>query len=646
MSKKSRSKARRTKTPIKSIAPADSRFKNPWWGWLLLLAVILTYQPLWHAGFIWDDDMHVTANPVIIGPLGLREIWTTSAAQYYPLVLTTFWVEHALWGLQPLPYHLVNVLMHGECAILLWRVLENLRVPGAWLGAAVWALHPVQVETVTWISELKNTQSGLFYLLAILFFIRGTRTPEHRLRHDATAWLFAALALASKSSTVVLPVELCLCAWWMEGKWHWRNLARVTPIALMSIGASVLAMWTVKLQGVNPSEQTWPERLITAGHVVWFYLGKLAWPHPLIFIYPRWNIAAGQWLDYLLLPTMLILLGVLWFKRNSGTKPEFFALAYFLAALLPVLGLVNHYFLRYSFVADHLQYLASMGPLVLVGSGVSLFLNRAFPEKPWWRFVPAAGLLSILALLSWERSWAYEDSETLWTDTLIKNPGCWMAENNLGNLDFRKGRVDEAVVHYEKALESTPNSAEVHDNLGVALSKKGQTPEATTHFEKALEIDPGLASAHDHLGNLLFQEGQVDEAIGHFREAAQINPYSVAPEYNLGNALLQEGRVNEAITQYRKVLQIDPRFAEAYSNLGLALGQVGQWDESIAELQKALALNPDYAQAHNNLGMSLAQSGRIAEALTQFQEAVRLNPDYPAARENVAKALSLLNQGR
>ena len=177
----------------------------------------------------------VTANPCIVGPLGLKEIWTTSAADICPLTLTTFWVEHALWGLAPLPYHLINVFMHGGCAVVLWRVLRSLHLPGAWLGAALWALHPVQVESVAWITELKNTQSGLFYLLTILFFVRGLKDANGRRWNYGRVLLFAAMALASKSSTVVLPVILCLCAWWVEGRWHWRNLAKTAPIFLMSI---------------------------------------------------------------------------------------------------------------------------------------------------------------------------------------------------------------------------------------------------------------------------------------------------------------------------------------------------------------------------------------------------------------------------
>ncbi len=387
---------------VAAINPGAPRMRSwsdrDWlWGLILVLAVILVYQPVWYAGFIWDDDVHVTANPCIVGPLGLKEIWTTSAADICPLTLTTFWVEHALWGLAPLPYHLVNVLLHGACAVVLWRVLRSLQVPGAWLGAALWALHPVQVESVAWITEMKNTQSGLFFLLSILFFVRWLRARDLDGRtgggwNYALTLLFAALAMASKSSTVILPVVLCLCAWWMEGRWQWRNLARVAPIFLMSIAASAVSIWTQRLQLATDTDpqwvRTWPERLVTAGDAVWFYLGKLLWPHPLITIYPRWQIDAGQWVSYLPLLAVIIVLFILWLKRESWSRPWFFVFAYFLVALLPVLGLVDNSIFRYSLVVDHFQYLASMGPLALAGAGLVRLADFVIPGRPWLQSSP------------------------------------------------------------------------------------------------------------------------------------------------------------------------------------------------------------------------------------------------------------------
>jgi protein O-mannosyl-transferase len=614
---------------LKNVATTSVRVQGPppwfrrdWlWGLILILFVILTYTPVWQTGFIWDDDAHLTANPCIVGPLGLKEIWTTSAADICPLTLTTFWVEHALWGLAPLPYHLVNVLLHGACALLLWRILRSLRVQGAWLGAALWSLHPVAVESVAWITEMKNTESGLFFLLSILFFVRRLRAKELNNGPTGGGWnyaltlLFAALAMASKSSTVILPVVLCLCAWWMEGRWRWRNVVSVVPILLMSIAASALSIWTQGLAlatGVTDSQwvRTWPERLTTAGDAVWFYLGKLLWPHPLITIYPRWQIDAGQWVSFLPLLAVIVILAIFWFKRELWSRACFFAFAYFMAALLPVLGLIDNPIFRFSLVFDHLQYLASIGPLALAGTGLARFSDFIIPKKPLLQSTLCAGLLVILGMASWQRTWVYESQETLWTDTLAKNPNTWFGRCNLGVVLFQKGQVDEAVAQYQKALEINPNYVAAHYNLGNALFQKGQLEEALAQYQKAVEINPNDAEAHINLGNALFQNEQLDEALAQFQKAIEINPNDAETHYNLGNALFQKGQLDEAVAQFQRALEIDPN--------------------SFA--------------THYNLGGALFQKGRLDDAITQFQEVLRLKPDFRPAQANLAKAQALVRE--
>lgn len=587
------------------------------WGLILLLAIALTYQPIWRAGFIWDDDVVVTANPCIVGPLGLKEIWTTRAADICPLTLTTFWTEHALWGLWPLPYHLVNILQHGACAVLLWRVLRSLQIPGAWLGAALWTVHPVEVESVAWITEMKNTESGLFYLLAIFFFVKGQKTKESP-KSNAGDWnyaltlLFAALAMSSKSSTVILPAILCLCAWWMEGRWKWCNLAKVSPIFLMSLAASVVSIWTQNLQGAQDPQWTrsWPERLATAGEAIWFYLGKLVWPHPVMTVYPRWTIDARQWGSYLPLLAVIIALSVLWLKRHSWSRPYFFAFAYFLAALLPVLGLVDNTYFRHSFVADHFQYLAGMGPLALAGAGLARLGNFTIPGKICLQSVLAAGLLLVLGFLSWQQVCAYKNEETLWTDALARNPNCWVGYNNLGKYVDEKGQADKAIILYQKSLEINPNYVDAFNNLGNALLQKGKADEAIEQFQKALKINFNCAEAH----------------------------------YNLGNALLQKGKADEAIEQYQKTFEINPYEADAHYNLGVVLARKGELDKAIEQYQKALKINLGDAEIHNALGIALARKGQISEAAAQFQEAVRLKPDFSDAQNNLAKIKAMAAQ--
>ena len=568
------------------VQRAPSWFRHDWlWGLILMLTVILAYMPVWQAGFIWDDSVVLTANPCIVGPLGLKEIWTTSAADICPLTLTTFWIEHALWGLGPLPYHLVNLLLHGASAVLLWRVLRSLRVQGAWLGAALWALHPVAVESVAWITEMKNTESGLFFLLSILFFVRWLRAKELG-RRNGGSWnyaltlLFAALAMASKSSAVILPVVLCLCAWWMEHRWYWRNLARVAPIFLMSIAASALSIWTQGLQLATVTDpqwvRTWPERLATAGSAVWFYLGKLLWPHPLITIYPRWQIDAGQWVSYLPLLAVIVILSIFWFKRELWSRAWFFAFAYFMAALLPALGLIDNFIFSFSLVFDHLQYLASMGPLALAGAGLARFSDIVIPKRPLLQSGLCAGLLLFLGMASWQRTGVYESQETLWTDTLAKNPNCWVGQYNLGIVFLQKGQVDKALEDFQNAVEINPNYLEAHSNLGLALLQEGQMDEAVAHFKKASEIAPNSLTTHYNLGVALFKNGELDEAVAQYRKALEINPNSLETHYNLGLILFKKSQLDEAITQFLEVLRLKPGFSPAQDYLARAQALVRQ----------------------------------------------------------------------
>jgi tetratricopeptide (TPR) repeat protein len=531
------------------------------WAWVLVLGVLLMYSPVWGAGYIWDDDLVLTSNPVIVGPLGLNEIWTTRAADICPFTLTTFWVEHALWGLAPLPYHVVNVLFQAASAVVLWRVLLRLRVPGAWLGAALWAAHPVQVQSAAWIAEMKNTESGLFFLLAVLFFLRwlkaremGPRTVGNR--DYALTLLFAALAMASKSSTVVLPVVLGLCAWWLQGRWPWRSLASVAPVAAMSAIASLVSLWTQGLELARTADpqwvRTWPERLIAAGDATWFYLGKLAWPHPLIFMYPRWQIDAGQWFSYLPLLAVPAVLAVFWIKRNSWARPWFFVFAYFVVALLPALGLGDNYIFRYSLVFDHFQYLASMAPLAFAGAGLFRLANAVARENKPLRSSLCAVPALVLALLSWQQSWIYQDSETLWTDTLAKNPACWTAHYNLGNAFLRERKTDEAMAEFQKSVELNPTYVRAYNNLGIAFCELGRLDEGVAQFQKALAMDPNNLDALSDLGRALLRKGEFDEAIVQLQKALEINPNDAADEFDLGTALSKSGRADEAQAHFRR----------------------------------------------------------------------------------------------
>src|ERR1700730_11258550 len=377
----------RNATPSGTRTREQHQLRSPFWerdwlwGLFLIALVFVAYARVFNAGFIWDDESHLTQNPCIVGPLGLKEIWTSTRAVYYPLVLTTFWALHKFVGLLPLPYHTLTVLMHAGSAVLLWRVLRQLGVGGAWLGAALWALHPAMVQSVAWVTELKNTQSCLFYLLSIFCFLNWEeQTRFSRVAPIKGALVFGlslacfVLATLSKPSVVMLPVVLALCIWWRRGRIAWQYALSLAPFLVVSALASAWTIWEQKFHANAIGRewaQTLPERLIIAGKAIWFYLAKLFWPHPLIFIYPRWETHSSQWMAYLPLVAASVGMILLWLLPGKAGRPVFFAAAYYIVSLFPVLGFFNVYFFRYSFVSDHFQYLASMGPLALAGAAIT-----------------------------------------------------------------------------------------------------------------------------------------------------------------------------------------------------------------------------------------------------------------------------------
>ncbi len=669
------------------------------WGIALVAAVILAYLGVLPGEFLWDDDLHVTANPTIVGPLGLREIWTTAAANYFPLVLTNFWVQHALWGVEPLGYHLVTLACHALSAVLLWRVLRQLQVRGAWLGAALWALHPVQVESVAWICELKNTQSAVFFLLAMGCYLRWLKTQEvsapsstacNTAKGGATArltkthgyayalaLLCALLAILSKPSTVTLPVVLALSLWWLRRRLSWRDLLPLVPFFALSLGA---AGWTIWEQRVHSGAegaawaQTWPERCAIAGHVVWFYLGKLAWPADLIFIYPRWQIDGADLRVYGPLAAMLVVLGLLWWRRDGALRPVFAAAIFFGALLFPVLGFFNIYFFRYSFVGDHFQYLASMGPLALAGAGLTVALDRLPVAWARLRVIGPAALLAVLGVLTWRESLEYLSHESLWRATLARNPSAAMAWFNLGDTLAKKGRHDEAIASFRRALELRPNDAaghndlacelvvigqplaaiplferalvlrpgyaEVHNNLGNAFRSLGRIAEATAQYEKALAAKPDYPEAHNNLACELSAQGRLADALTHFETAIRLQPDHATAHGNRANVLRDVGRWPEAFASYERALQLNPKSAETLANYALALATAGRTGDALARFAAAAQLNPASPKIHRDWGTTLARSGRQAEAITQFEALVRLDPRAPAAYATLGNAFA------
>jgi len=562
---------------------------------IILVAVLLAYQPAWRGGFIWDDDAHVT-RPELRSLHGLRQIWADLDAtqQYYPLLHSVFWVQHRCWGDATLGYHLVNIFMHAGAAVLVALILRRMGVPGAYLAGGIFALHPVHVESVAWISELKNSLSAVFYLGAALAYLRFDRTRINW-------WYLLALSLfvlgmLSKTVTATLPAALLVIFWWQRGRLSWvRDVLPLTPFFGIGVVGGLFTAWAEEtLIGATGDvvDLTIVERCLMAGRVAWFYPGKLLWPTNLTFVYPRWEISQTEWWQYLFPVALLLALAVLWRFRTRMRGPLAGCL-FFIGTLFPVLGFFNVYPFRYAFVADHFQYLASLGIIALVAAGIFLLLQRwQVADRPAGYAVYLA-LLTCLATLTWQQSRMYSDIETLYRTTIERNPDCWMACDNLGVVLAGRGEIDEAVEYFKRAIEIKPDLGETHSNLGIALQLLNRMDEALDHSQLAVDLQPDVAEVH----------------------------------FNLANVLKSHGRTEEAIESYCRSLEINSRYTKCHINLGIALLGLRRPAEAAAQFQQALEIEPDHIGARQNLGVAMFEQGKHAEAIACWREVLRVDPN-------------------
>ena len=677
------------------VAPSPPRHftRSPWP--FIPVAVLLAYWPALRGGLLWDDPAHITA-PALQSLDGLWRIWFSLGAtqQYYPLLHSAFWIEHRLWGDAVIGYHLANLAQHALAACLVVAVVRRLELPGAWLAGMVFALHPVCVEAVAWISEQKSTLSAVFYLSSALIYLGFDRTR----RRSSYLWAlgFFVLALLTKTVTATLPMALLVIFWWQRGRLDWRRDMRpLLPWVALGAAAGLFTAWVERtLVGAQGAAYalTDAQRFLLAGRAIWFYAAKLLWPSNLIFSYPRWKPDATQWWQWLYPAAALSLGIVLLVLVGRASRPArvpqdplrapLAAFLLYIGTLFPVLGFFNIYPFLFSYVADHFQYLASLALIVPLSSLLISFVTRL--GRPADVVLPAV-LLAILATLTWRQTGIYRDTETLYRATLLRNPASWLAHNNLGVALLEKpGHLAEAKIEYQSALALNPDDAEAHNNLGNALARMpGRLPEAIREFEAAIKLQPRLAQAHQNLGNALARNpkriadsiaqfkialqlkpddpqirndlgvtmlespGHVADAITQFQDAVQLNPGDPQFRINLGNALSQvPARRPEAVAQFQTILRSQPNNPQAHNSLAIALAQMpGRLPQAIAEFQAALRSDPRFAEAHNNLGRALSRMpGRMQDAIAEYRAALQIKPDYAQARANLEAACARNSQ--
>jgi tetratricopeptide (TPR) repeat protein len=609
-----------------------------WWVLVIFALTLVAYARVLGADFVWDDDGHVTrASLLSLG--GLWRIWFEPGAtqQYYPVLHSAFWFEHHLWGVAPLGYHLVNVLLHATGACLFAAVLRRLSIPGAWLGALLFAVHPVCVESVAWISEQKNTLSTVFYLLAALAYLDFDATRRGGTYGRATVYF--ALALFTKTVTATLPAALLVIAWWRRGRIEWRrDVVPVLPWLALGLGGGLFtAHFERAMIGAQGAafDLSIVDRVLIAGRVVWFYAAKLLWPANLVFIYPRWTIDANELWQYAFpLGAVAVLIALASIARRD--RAPLAAALLFGGSLFPALGFVNVYPFIFSFVADHFQYLACLALL----APASALLYRLIARIPAGAaFAILAILFGTLGSLTARQAAIYRNNESLFRATLASNPTCWMARNNLGNVLAAAGQPAQAVAEFEAALRLRPEYPEAESNLGDQLNQLNRPAEAVPHLLRALKQQPNYAGAHNNLGVAYMALYRPQEGIAEFQEALRLQPGDSQTEYNLGLALATNGRATEALPHFEAAVRLNPANAGAQANLGMALALANRFDEAFPHFERAIDLRPDLADPHVQYARVLAQCGRMEAAVGQFRAAIQLTPNSAELHAMLARAL-------
>ena len=670
MSRKKKARKREAVAERDLCEPVALALPQGWGSWLvpvlIALVTFIAFLPTLRNQFVdWDDFKNFLDNPYYRGLAWtqLRWMWTTHLGHYIPLTWMTFGLDYLLWGMNPLGYHLTNLLLHSANGVvfffvvcrILARALPGLSERGhalavsAGVAALVFAIHPLRVESVAWATERRDVLSGLFYLLTILMYLRAY---EFGARGRGWYWLAVAVfvcALLSKSMVVNLPVVLLILdvyplrrlggaiGWWSEPAR--RVYVEKIPFVLLAAAASAIAVMAQSSvhAALSLAQLSMPGRLAISAYGLSFYLWKMVVPVNLSPFYERGLIdpwATPFLLSYgLVLAITAIVLALR--RRVPGLLAAWLA---YIVVLSPVLGIFQS---GPQIAADRYTYLANLGWAILAGAAMlscrhaTRFLVRG----------SAVCVLVALGVLTWSQVQVWRDSKTLWTRVLAIDPQSPTAYMNRGSGLAREGKLAEAIDHYRQALHFYPDYADAHNNLGVALAQQGDLAAASDHFRQALRTDHDSANAHYNWGIALAQHGKVAEAVDHYRETLRLKPDYADAHNNLGNALAQQGKLAEASEQYEQALQIKPDLANAHYNWGNALVNQGKLTEAVDHYRQALQIKPDYADAHYNWGNVLAQQGNLAEASDHFRQALRLKPDHSAARSGLVQAQRGLGTG-
>jgi len=647
--------------------PAVSRRNDLISGFLLVLITIIVYLPLLKAGYIWDDGGWVVHNPLMTSPHGLWDIWfePSKSLQYYPLVFTGFWIEHQLWGIAPLGYHLVNIILQVVDALILWRVLRMLRVPGAWLVAALFAIHPVQVETVAWVTEQKNLLSAFFVFISAGAWIKFAHLDDP----DSTApgeWKYYilgcaafVLALLAKTDACTLPAVLWIITWWKRGSVRRYQGWSLMPwfVAGLAMGFVTIYIEHVKVHAAGSRFRfTLLQHLIIAARDLWFYPMKLLWPHPLLAVYHRWDIHHFSGVDFLaIIGAFAVPLGLLAMSKRIGRGP-FCAVAFYGLTIAPVLGLASFYTETYSFVADHYQYIPCIG-LFAFFVGVGQFILR--------RLQASAGTVSargqkiggavlsgcvVLALLpvTFDQTFVYIPSIHLWTHNLKYNPQAFAALDNVAVYDIKHHHPDEGMALLQKAWRlSHKQDPTVNTDLGNMYDQYYHDPaKAMAYYRRSLKADPQQPALILALVKWYEAHKNWRMAYNDLMHGVEVLPDSAEIHYQLGRFDLMARNLPAAAAQFAIASRIEPHNTKANFNMATALVALGYPHRAIGYFKRVVHVSPQFVPGHVSYARCLYMLNHYASALKQLNLAEKLAPEVPVIHVALASVLKKLGHPR
>jgi protein O-mannosyl-transferase len=642
-------------------------------GMCVFLAAIVwfTFHKALDCNFLnYDDDQYVYANPIITKGLTLSAVrWAfvhVHASNWHPLTTISHMLDCSLYGLQPWGHHLTNVLLHGTAAVLLFLALRSLtsniqpstrNLFACAFAATLFAIHPLRVESVAWVSERKDVLSGVFFALTLLAYGRYAKSDRFRIGRYLTIVALFVLGLMSKPTLVTLPFVLLLLDYWPLGRWQNAtggkpsnstpqqrpsvgNISRSTPLSVLvgekipllflsagSCVATVIAQKNIIERGLQMNAI---ERVNNAFVSYAAYLGEMIWPAHLVVSHPY---AQGYHNLPQVIASLVLLVGISAACFLSRKEHPFLLTGWlwYIGMLVPMIGVVQ---VSSEARSDRYTYLAQIGVYIMLSWGATSFVAK---WRPFRTPLVATALAVIVAfsVRAYGQTAYWRDTETLWRHSIDVSPGDYIAYDGLGFTLLQEGRISDAIVSYEKAIQIKPNYVQAHNNLGNAYMENGRLNEAAAQYQKVLELAPGDPQVHNNLGTLLLKQGRIDEAIQQYRKAVATDPQVAELHYNLGAALITKGDWADAINHLEVALKIDPNYPEAHNKLGIALGATGKVDDAIIHFREALRLHHLYPQAHYNLGSILVHNGQREEGIAHLREAVRLKPDYVEANEQL-----------